>query len=119
MALLTLAPDGAEGSASRPDRLTLEEGRTLGTQLTEDQVSPHNHIKEVTAYYKDEWKQILRSCRGDDDNDADDDDDEEDDDDSRCKVNAFPFFASPSHLTKEESRPNVYTQQYVHKSCNE
>jgi len=35
MALLTLALDGAEWSALRPDRLTLEEG-TLGTQLIED-----------------------------------------------------------------------------------
>jgi len=55
MALLTLALDGAAWSASRPDRLTLEEGRTLGTQLIEDWVGPNNHIKEVTVYYKGEW----------------------------------------------------------------
>jgi len=59
MALLTLAPDVAERSASRPDRLTLEEGRILSTQLIGDCVGPNNHIKDVTVYYKDEW--TLRS----------------------------------------------------------
>jgi len=63
MALLTLALDAAEWSASRPDRLTLEEVRTPGTQLIEDWVGPNNHIKDVTVYYKDEWKHLLKGCQ--------------------------------------------------------
>jgi hypothetical protein len=43
-----------ELGASRPDRLTLEEGRKLGTQSIGNWVGLKNHIKNVTVYYKDE-----------------------------------------------------------------